>query len=385
MKQRAAHSRLKILHITPSLITGGAERALVRLIQSSDKNRFHHHVVSLTDFGTQGAELGKTGIAVDALRISGPFSAPKGILRLRNITKSVKPVVICGWMYHGGLFALFAGSKASKVTAIRHSLHDLEKDKKTTRALIFLLARFSKRFNSVIFNSEASKKQHQAIGYNANKNIFIPNGFDTNEFSPYSLQDKTRLRARLKLPENDFVFGYVARHHPVKNHSGLLKTFSEVIKHWTNVKLVLIGQGLSSNNFDLIEPISQLGLTKHVILLGERNDIPELLQALDAYVSPSHAEAFPNTIGEAMSCGIPCIATDVGDSAAIIGDTGIVVPQNNNEALAKAMLGMVQMPKEERKALGRKARQRIIDKFRLEVVTKQYEELYLRLSENHSQ
>ena len=86
-----------------------------------------------------------------------------------------------------------------------------------------------------------------------------------------------------------------------------------------------------------------------------------------------------------MSCGIPCIATDVGDSAAIIGDTGIVVPPNDNEALFNAMLKMAQMPKEEREPLGQKARQRIIDKYRLDVVTKQYEELYLRLSENHSQ
>ena len=138
----------------------------------------------------------------------------------------------------------------------------------------------------------------------------------------------------MKLPENDFVFGYVARHHPVKNHSGLLKAFSEVVKHNSKVKLVLIGQGLSSNNNTLAETINQLNITKHITPLGERNDIPELLQALDAYVSPSHAEAFPNTIGEAMSCGIPCIATDVGDSAAIIGDTGIVVPPNDNDALA---------------------------------------------------
>ena len=288
----------------------------------------------LTDQGTQGAELEKAGVAVDVLHISGPFSAPKGILRLRRITKSVKPDAVHGWMYHGGLFALFAESKTPKVLAIRHSLHDLKKDKKTTRTIIYLLARFSKRFKTVIFNSETSKKQHLAIGYDAGNSIFIPNGYDTNEFSPYSLQDKTRLRARLKLPENDFVFGYVARHQPVKNHYGLLKALAEVVKHDSNVKLVLIGKRLSSKNNALEKTINQLDIAKHVTLLGERNDIPELLQVLDVYVSPSHAEAFPNTIGEAMSCGIPCIATDVGDSAAIIGDTGIVVPPNDNDALA---------------------------------------------------
>ena len=138
----------------------------------------------------------------------------------------------------------------------------------------------------------------------------------------------------MKLPENDFVFGYVARHQPVKNHYGLLKALAEVVKHDSNVKLVLIGKRLSSKNNALEKTINQLDIAKHVTLLGERNDIPELLQVLDVYVSPSHAEAFPNTIGEAMSCGIPCIATDVGDSAAIIGDTGIVVPPNDNDALA---------------------------------------------------
>ena len=322
---------------------------------------------------------------VHELRVSGVFSAFKGIRQLRKLTKTIQPDVIHGWMYHGGLFALLAGTRAPKIAGIRHSLHDLEKDKKTTRAIIYLLARLSKRFKAVIFNSETSKKQHQANGYDVSNSVFIPNGFDTNMFNAFAPQAKIELRKSLALPENTFAFGYVARHHPVKNHYGVLNAFAEVVKHNSNVILVLIGQGLSSNNNTVKETINQLDLEKAVALLDERNDIPELLQTLDAYVSPSHAEAFPNTIGEAMSCGIPCIATDVGDSAAIIGDTGIVVPPNDNDALAKAMLRMAQMPGEERESLGKKARQRILDKYRLEVVTKQYEELYLRLSENHSQ
>ncbi len=371
--------RINILHIITGLSTGGAERALVRLIQASDKNRHQHHVVSLTDQGTQGAELESLGVVVHELQIFGVFSALKGVRILRKITKNIKPDIIHGWMYHGGLFALFAGSNIPKIMGIRHSLHDLKKDKKTTRAIIYLLARFSKRFNAVVFNSETSKKQHQAIGYAVENSVFVPNGFDADVFRPCALQAKISIRRSLALPDNVFVFGYVARYHPVKNHHGLLKALSGVVKHNTNVRLVLIGQRLSSNNKALSTTIQQHDLLDHVILLGERNDIPDLLQATDSYVSPSHAEAFPNTIGEAMSCGIPCIATDLGDTVVIIGDTGIIVPPNDNEALAQAMLKMAKMPKEERETFGKKARQRIIDKYRLENVTQQYEDLYRNL------
>ncbi len=365
-----------ILHITPGLITGGAERALVRLIQASDKNRFQHYVVSLTDRGTQAAELENIGIAVYELRISGIFSAITGIRQLRKITKSIHPDVIHGWMYHGGLFALLAGSKAPKIMGVRHSLHDLKNDKRKTRAIIYLLARLNKRFKAVVFNSVSSKKQHEAIGYSTKNSLHIPNGFDTETYAPSENAKRNALKSNLSMPSDGFVFGFIARYHPVKNHMGLLSAFAEVVKTCPKCLLVLVGQGMTPDNRAINQTMQQPQLKNNVILMGEKTNIPELLQLMDVYVSPSFAEAFPNTIGEAMACGIPCIATDVGDSAAIIGDTGIVVPSNDNEALAQAMLKMANMPREERETLGKKARQRILDNFRLEVVTKHYDDLY---------
>jgi glycosyltransferase involved in cell wall biosynthesis len=119
------------------------------------------------------------------------------------------------------------------------------------------------------------------------------------------------------------------------------------------------------------------GISEQIHLLGERSDIPRLNAALDiASSSSAYGEAFPMVIGEAMSCGVPCVVTDVGDSARIVDNTGYVVPPREPQALANAWQKMIELGSEGRKALGQAARKRIIENFSLDFVVAEYESVF---------
>lgn len=370
--------RICVLHIITGLHTGGAERALVRLIQSGRDNSFVHQVLSLTDEGTQGSILRSLGVTVYKVDIKHCFDLPKGVQKIRSLVRQIEPDIIHGWMYHGGLFSLVAGKKTPKILGIRHSLHDLKSDKLTTRWVISFLALLSGRFNRILYNSAISKIQHEAIGYCAKNSHFIPNGFDTETFKP-SMVKRAVIQKKLGIPVENFIFGNIGRYHLVKNHAGLLDSFAKLVKLKPECRLVLVGRDVSNSNSVLTKQINISGIKDKVLLLGEKQNVPGLLQAMDFYVSSSHAEAFPNVIGEAMSTGIPCIATNVGDSQVIIGNTGFLVPPNDSEQLALAMLEAANLSEGQRTSLGLMARNRIIQHYSQESSTLMYEELYHKI------
>ena len=124
--------------------------------------------------------------------------------------------------------------------------------------------------------------------------------------------------------------------------------------------------------------MAELGLEAHVRLLGQRSDLPRLLAACDVVASCSRSEAFSNVIGEAMACGIPCAVTDVGDSAFVVGDAGIVVPAGDPEAMSNAWLDLL-ADAIARSALGLKARRRVVNNFSMEMVAPRYVQVYEEL------
>jgi glycosyltransferase involved in cell wall biosynthesis len=132
----------------------------------------------------------------------------------------------------------------------------------------------------------------------------------------------------------------------------------------------------------LVEQIAQLNIQDRVHLLGARNDISRLTAALDiCSLSSAYGEAFPLVIGEAMSCGVPCVVTDVGDSAWIVGDTGRVVPPKNAPALAEAWQELIELDPQDREKLGKMARKRVIEDFSIELIVDRYEEVYESLAQ----
>ena len=174
--------------------------------------------------------------------------------------------------------------------------------------------------------------------------------------------------------------GLVARDDPQKNHSGFIEAAAQVHRILPQVHFVLAGDGIDQNNKGLTALIDCIGLTGHVHLLGRRNDIPNLMAAFDVLASSSSfGEAFPNVLGEAMACGVPCVTTDVGDSAEIVGDTGRVVAPGDMDGLARQLIELLQWPAEQRAQLGALARRRIRDRYEINDVTRRYEEFYVQL------
>ena len=213
------------------------------------------------------------------------------------------------------------------------------------------------------------------MGYRSDKSCIIPNGFDTKLFSP-SEKNRSCVRSELNISEEAILIGLIGRFDPLKDHSGFLKAGAMLLSGKRGIFFLLAGREVDWQNQQLKQLIEKLGMSKKVFLLGERRDVHRITAALDIAACSSVAEGFPNVIGEAMSCGIPCVVTDVGDSAWLVGDSGMVVPPRNHVALCEAWLKMIEMGSAERRILGERARKRIEDRFSIQKVAKKYEQLY---------
>ena len=374
----------KILFVSTGLSTGGAEMMLYKVLSSIDRNRFEPVVVSLlrTDsFGDQVInQIAALDIPIHSLEMEpGEFSIKK-LVKLFALVRQEKPNILQGWMYHANLAAQLASFASFKfipvVWNVRHSLYSLDYEKKSTAIVIRLLSKLSNFPVKVIYNSQIGAAQHQKLGDKPHKTVVIPNGFDIELFKP-SLENRLKLRQELGLAENTFLLGRICRYHPMKDHESFLRAAALLLHDFPELHFVLAGTNVDGNNPHLSELLKELNLGDHIHLLGERKDVPYLTSALDIATSSSYfGEAFPNVIGEAMACEVPCVVTDVGDSTIIVGDTGKVVPPKNPQALADGCRELISLDTEGRKILGKKARQKVIELYSLAAITAQYEYLY---------
>lgn len=370
---------MKVFYIITNLSTGGAEMMLYKLLTKINRERFEPAVVSLVGMGTLGEPIEALGIPVYSIGMQPGKPTIAALWQLNNLLHQLKPDLVQGWMYHGNLAAQLASSFSSVrqpvLWSIHHSLYALTSEKKMTAAVIRLCGCISKLPTKVIFVSKISKLQHEALGYCSENSCVIPNGFNTTVFIP-SAEAKLSVRSELGLDEESLLIGLIGRYHPLKDHVSFLKAAALLLQINPSINFVLVGREVDYNNQDLRSLLEEIGLEKNVHLLGERNDIPRLTAALDIACSSSVSEAFPLAIGEAMSCGVPCVVTDVGDSAWIVGDTGRVVPPRDTQAFVDAWKYLIDLGGEGRKVLGQTARARIIQYFSLESVVSQYEALY---------
>jgi glycosyltransferase involved in cell wall biosynthesis len=372
---------MKIVFIITGLGRGGAELALLRLIQNIDTS-FTCSVVSLRRGGELRSDFENAGISVTELGLSSVFPNPVKFFKLVKHLRNIKPDVVQTWMYHadliGGIAAKFAGIKK-----IFWCIHNLSIDKKYaskhTRFVVLCLTKLSSRLpQKIISCSQKSIDAHRQYGYTSDKLIFIPNGFNLNDFNKDELV-RRNFRKQLGFCEDDIIVGMIARNDPVKNHLGAVKAIIYVLERMPEIKFIFAGKGIDRENESLISELEskKIALEKSVFLLGNQTNVPNLINILDLLISTSHAEAFPLIIGEGMSCEVPCIATDAGDSAYIIEDTGTVVPVGDMNALADAILDFFSKSADERSAMGKSARKRISENFDIKKTVSMYESLYL--------
>lgn len=373
---------MRILHVITGLSVGGAEMTLYRLLSAMDRKRFDPAVISLTGDGPIGDRIRRLEVPVHTIDlrpgVSG-FGAVGGFLR---VLRTQRPDVIQGWQYHGSLMAqlgqLGLRDRPPVLWNIRHGIHAHRDEKRTTAALMKIGARLSRRAERVIYVAQASALQHEALGYPADKRMILPNGFDLDRFAP---RDDARLSVRQELgvSPSTVLIGKIARYHPAKDHANFLTAASHLARSHPDVHFVLAGIRVDPTNAPLLRLVTSLNLEPRTHLLGQRDDTDRLFAALDIATSASSSEAFPNAVGEAMACGVPCVATDVGDSALLIGESGRLVPPRQPHALALAWHDLIDMGRDGRVALGLTARRRIAEQYGLRSVVARYEELYADL------
>ena len=374
---------LRISHVITGLSTGGAETMLHRLLTRMDPVKFQSEVISLTGDGPIGEKLTAAGIPVRLLGMRAWLPNPLLIWKLARWLKESRPDVVHTWLYHADLLGGLAnrlGSKAPLAWCIRLDRPDPAYTSRSARWSAALSARVSGRWpRRIVYCSETARGIHEALGYDPRHSLVIPNGFDLEIYRP-DPEAYLSVRRELGLPEQARLIGLAARWNPQKDHHTFVRAAKRLSERFPEVNFLLCGKDITWENRTLAGWIDAAESRGRFHLLGSRDDVPRLNAALDVSGICSIGEAFPNVVAEAMACGVPCVVTDVGDAAMIVGDTGRVVPPDNPDALAAAWGEILSMDAPERERLGQAARARVEANFEIGQVVARYEDLYREVS-----
>ena len=382
------NSQIKLTIIITGLNTGGAEMMLLKLLERLS-SKFSIEVISLTEVGVIGEKIQQLGLSVTALKIRQIIPNPSRLFQLVQILRKTKPDIVHTWMYHadflGGIAARLAGIPII-IWNIRNSGLSKQKTKLTTRVIVNICAKLSYLIpNYIQCCSQVAQKTHQVIGYDTSKFIITPNGFDLDRFQP-DFKMRISVREELGLNSKTKLVGLIGRFDPQKNHLGFFSTASYLHQKFTDIHFILAGQEVDESNKEITATVKKYNLQSCTHLLGRREDIPRLMAALDVLCSASsYGEAFPNVIGEAMACGVPCVVTDVGDSAYITGNTGKVVSPDDMISLAQSVELLLNLSSSEKQILSQQARQRVAENFEITEIVQQYESLYYEAVKSQEQ
>jgi glycosyltransferase involved in cell wall biosynthesis len=370
---------ITILHLITGLEVGGAERMLAHIASCSDRHRFRSVVVSMTGPGRMGPLIEAEGITVRSLGLRRGAPDPRGILRLLRTLREFRPDILQTWLYHADLLGVIA-KQLGPTTRLVWNVRCTEME--GTAGLTRLLAWCSAIPDAVIVNSHAGQRYHETLGYRPLCWALIPNGFDTQRFRP-DAETRRRVRTELSIPEGAIALLLPARYDPMKDHGNFLSAAKRLADRQPDAQFALAGAGIEPGNCALAEAIATHGLGDQIRLLGERPDMEAIYPAFDIVtLSSAFGEGFPNVLGEAMACGVPCVATDVGDAAAIIGECGIVVRPREPEALAAGWERLIVIGAEGCAALGAKARARVVENYGIANVVSLFAALYEDLAKS---
>ena len=376
---------MRLVHIITGLNVGGAESFLARLLERLPP-RFETSVISLSTIGAIGERLRASGVNVATLGMTRRSLTPGPIFRLRDMLKEAKPDIVQTWMYHadllGGLAARWAGIPAL-VWSIRHSNLSVRHHRLRTVMIARACAALSRHVpDRILCCANVARLIHVHFGYVDDKMEVLPNGFDLSRFKP-APEMRQSVTREFGVPDNVPIVAMIGRFDVQKGHRLLIDAAATLRERRPQIHYLMAGQDVDDSNAALARWVNEGKLQSSVSLLGIREDIPRLLAAVDALVLPSiSGEAFPNVVGEAMASAVPCIASNVGDTPFIIGDTGFIVPPGDAGALANAMDRFLSMPERERQSYGVRARQRVVENFEIGAIISRYVEFYDRVLEN---
>jgi len=354
----------RLLFLTRSLNVGGGERQLCELVKGLAYSDFQITVVSFYDGGEIKEELEAIpGIRIISLGKRSRWDVASFLWRLWRTFKREMPHIIHGYMGVANEISLLMGRLVGakvvwgvRAARVDYSLYDY------LSSAFFRVGCWLSRFpDLIIVNSWAGKRHHEDCGYPSDRMVVIPNGIDTRRFT-MDARARTKIREEWTIGEREVAIGLVARLDPIKGHRTFFEAAAIVMRSHPEVRFVCVGGGAVPYAQQLRNLADRLGISMRVLWIGHRSDMPAVYNALDIVVSASDGEGFPNTVAEAMACGVPCVVTDVGDSAVIVGELGEVVPPRDAKSLADGlmkMLGRVNVDP----SLKQNVRNRVIDRF----------------------
>ena len=366
-----------VVHLITTLTQGGAERAISLLVPGPEEAADHqerHLVVTLARGGMFADLLRDRGVEVRDLGMRPGRDLIAGVVRLRAILRETRPTHIIAWMYHAMFLADVAASltgRARRPTMswmLQGSLHTTVGLPWHTRAIIAILARRSEAPQRVAINSDTGRVHHEEHGYRPRRWVMVPSGCDTETFRP-DPQDRIAVREELGIRPEALVAVSVARDHPQKDHATMIAAVDIAHEQLPELELMLVGT--RTERFARDEP----GRPR-IHGLGERGDVTRLLRSADLVLSSSVTEGMPNAILEAMSTALPAVVTDVGDCRAAVADTGLVVAPEDPKALGAAIVRIGVLEPSDRRAMGVRARQHIIDQFGVDRARTAYRTLW---------
>ena len=366
----------KIVHIISGLQVGGAERSLYNICNSSLNDSFKQYIICLGNRGYYSQKIEEIGLEIYHINFSS-WHFVKSVTKFIIILKKISPDIIQGWMNHGNFTSILAllilNFKPIIYWNIRQSFYKNKNDLFYTKFLFLFNILFSRIPKKIIINSNISKIQLQNFGFNIDSFKFIPNGFDPN-YWVRDLSFRELKRENLGIENLDFVIGYVGRYHPMKNIILLLKAFEIISINFSNSKLVIIGH--KEDDFNKFEKqIFDKIPNNQIILLNQMYDINKYYSIFDLFTLCSVSEGFPNVLGEAMSCELCCISTNVGEAPALLQDVGFIIPVDDLDALVSKMTNCIENL-EMTKNMGILARNKIVKTYSLQNTVNQYINLY---------
>lgn len=369
---------MRVTYVITGLGSGGAEWALSRIAGRLSQMGFVQHVISLNGSGPVADALRGFGISVEVCQLDqGPLAVTRKS-RLKESILHSQPDVVQSWMYHADLMSSFAlkDEKVPLVWGLRNSTLESGTARLSTRLVRKWCAKLShKSPRAIVSCSKVAAVQHIELGYAKNRIRVIPNGIATDTFRKDTAAGQD-LRRRLSIPNDAFLFGHAARSHPQKGHDVCLQAAAELVKERPAAYFVFCGTGVDVTLSPFHEFVERNG-AKNFRFVGPQSDMVPFYNACQSFVMSSIAgEAFPNVLAEAMACGVPCIATNVGDASYIVGETGRMVPPKDASSLGNAMRSEMDILPQDRLARSAAANRRIVETFEIRSIAKEYARLY---------
>lgn len=366
---------LDILYICNSLDMGGAEKILYEIIRNC--KFYNKEIICLKSKGYYSKLLENEGVKINYCNLNKNLFDFLKILKLYKLILKKRPTIIHSFLYHSLTISSILG-KLSFTNKILWSVHsDYVKSNNTflRNFQVKFLALISNLIPSkIIYCSQESLKNHEKIGFCKSKNIFINNGVCTNKFYPRK-KSYFKIRKLLRLENDSFLIGHIARFHPIKGHKILLNSLKLLKRENKNFKCLMIGTNVNKKNQLLNNEIKKNKLEENIMLYGETKYPQELINAFDINIISSLSESCSLVLLEAMASGVPTLSTNVGEIKKIIGKTGLVVNNKSSRDLADKLIFLIK----NRSYLKEKsflARERIKKKYSLEQMLKKYNLIY---------